>query len=634
MEKGDRGGCMKKLFINTVLACLVIVLAGLVVIGVILNSFNPNDYKKEIANAVFSATGKTIVFDGELQTTVYPVLGLKTGRIRIADDADYGRDPFVQVDHTTFKLALMPLLQQHIVIQDVILDGVTIKFAKSIMGKKNWEFAKNTAEIEEQRKEDGIERLAPPVAPPPVQQAPPRVGFGFAVNQATCTNIVVRYVDLSQGTSYRAGVNSFVLQPFMLGQDVPLDISGFISNDASHVSGDFSMKGALRVDFSGSGLLAVNSFVLVAGREEAEKSASQAVTMQMSGHVLYDALSKNITVNNWHGTIGDAPFTAKATVLMPGHESLKAGVQYNVLASVQSQGTINLDAIMQPLQKQQKSAALLEVQDTWQTIADSLTQGRVPVVSGAGGIVDTGVVKLNPFASLLDVAGSISFSLNSVVAGGATFGQVAGALTADAGVFKLLPFSCTAYGGTINGSAVVSGKTPRVQYQIKGSAAGVGVGPLLQGMVGADIVSGVGQGSIDLVSTGQGFAEVLRNLSGKGQFSVTNGQVKGLATLLHGTAMGNFVPAALVYEQLQASFTLAKGVATAKDAKLRSPVLSAEASGKVGYVAGYVDLLTKFTVAGQSSSVTLAVQGPIAKPVVGANSQTLLRDATNQMNSR
>ena len=98
--------------------------------------------------------------------------------------------------------------------------------------------------------------------------------------------------------------------------------------------------------------------------------------------------------------------------------------------------------------------------------------------------------------------------------------------------------------------------------------------------------------------------------------------------------MGNFVPAALVYEQLQASFTLAKGVATAKDAKLRSPVLSAEASGKVGYVAGYVDLLTKFTVAGQSSSVTLAVQGPIAKPVVGANSQTLLRDATSQMNSR
>ena len=147
---------MKRILVISLLslACLVLLVA--LALGVLLATVNPNDHKENISAAVLKATGRTVVFEGPLSTSIFPVLALKAQKLRLEDDAAFGGEPFLFVQNASFSLAFMPLLSGEVQVKEIEFEGVRLKLAETVDGRNNWDFSAKKSE----RSEKGVQPLA------------------------------------------------------------------------------------------------------------------------------------------------------------------------------------------------------------------------------------------------------------------------------------------------------------------------------------------------------------------------------------------------------------------------------------------------------------------------------------------
>jgi len=116
-----------------VLAALVIV-TGLV-FGYIAATFDPNEYKVDITRIVAERTGRTLSIDGDLQLTFFPKVGVTLGGTSLSERGSEAE--FAGVDDLRVALAFLPLLTGHVVIDEVVLDGLRANVVKRADGTIN-----------------------------------------------------------------------------------------------------------------------------------------------------------------------------------------------------------------------------------------------------------------------------------------------------------------------------------------------------------------------------------------------------------------------------------------------------------------------------------------------------------------
>ncbi len=122
---------LKKLFLSLIGLFLIAITA----LVIFLSVFNPNNYKKEISQALTQAIGHNTEIHGKIKWQYFPTLAINMNNVTVKDQ----RTLLARIKTLSGKLDVMPLLHKQIVIK-----SVTVKKAKLFVqidenGQNNWQ---------------------------------------------------------------------------------------------------------------------------------------------------------------------------------------------------------------------------------------------------------------------------------------------------------------------------------------------------------------------------------------------------------------------------------------------------------------------------------------------------------------
>ncbi|MDX8380212.1 MAG: AsmA family protein [Gallionella sp.] len=98
-------------------------------------TFNPNDYKDQIIQAVEQSKHRTLKLDGDIKLMFFPSIGANLGHVSLSE---FRRNTqFAAIDSAQVSLSLLPLLSKQIVVNEVRISGLTATLIKHKDGTSN-----------------------------------------------------------------------------------------------------------------------------------------------------------------------------------------------------------------------------------------------------------------------------------------------------------------------------------------------------------------------------------------------------------------------------------------------------------------------------------------------------------------
>ncbi len=106
---------------------LLAVVAGFIAVAAfyLLVVFDLNDFKAEITTKVEQQTGRELQIAGDIGWTIYPSLGVSLTDVKLSNPKGFAPEQMLEVSELTAAVALMPLFNKDLQIQQLHLDGVT-----------------------------------------------------------------------------------------------------------------------------------------------------------------------------------------------------------------------------------------------------------------------------------------------------------------------------------------------------------------------------------------------------------------------------------------------------------------------------------------------------------------------------
>lgn len=127
-------------FIKIALSIVTLLVFLIIAAAVLLPQFiDPNDYKKQITDAVAQKTGLSASIEGDLSLSVFPWLGVSTGKVvlqqpTIIQTSVPSAGPFVSVDAIDVRVKLLPLLSKKVEVDTILLKQPNIEFVVNSNG--------------------------------------------------------------------------------------------------------------------------------------------------------------------------------------------------------------------------------------------------------------------------------------------------------------------------------------------------------------------------------------------------------------------------------------------------------------------------------------------------------------------
>lgn len=109
----------------------------LIAIGVIVATVDPNSFKPQIVELVKAKKQRTLTLAGDIKLSVFPKLGLDLGKAALSEHKS--NNPFASVEHLRLGVAWLPLFKQELVVEQVIVDGVTANLVRYADGSTNFD---------------------------------------------------------------------------------------------------------------------------------------------------------------------------------------------------------------------------------------------------------------------------------------------------------------------------------------------------------------------------------------------------------------------------------------------------------------------------------------------------------------
>lgn len=100
-------------------------------------TFNPNDYKDRIIQAVKDSKQRTLRLDGDIRLSFFPSLGANLSKVSLSE---FQSDKeFAALESARVSLALLPLLSKQVVVSEVALSGLRANLVKHKDGSTNFD---------------------------------------------------------------------------------------------------------------------------------------------------------------------------------------------------------------------------------------------------------------------------------------------------------------------------------------------------------------------------------------------------------------------------------------------------------------------------------------------------------------
>jgi AsmA protein len=182
---------------------VVVLFAG--ALAFIAATFDPNQYKGQIADLVKEKTQRTLSIEGDIRLTLFPKLGVQLGKTRLSEFRS--DQEFAGLDQMRVSLALLPLLSKQVVVDQIQLNGLRVNLVKHRDGRTN---LADLLGVEE------VPTPAPAVTQPSAAAAP----IKFDIDGVKVRKAAVSWKDEAAGTEYT--VSDFNLETGRVAPGVPV----------------------------------------------------------------------------------------------------------------------------------------------------------------------------------------------------------------------------------------------------------------------------------------------------------------------------------------------------------------------------------------------------------------------------
>ncbi|NDV22599.1 AsmA family protein [Desulfovibrio sp. JC022] len=653
-----------KIIVASVSALILIVGVAMVLAVVLIN---PNDYKGEIAEAVRGKTGRELVFDGDLELSVFPWIGVKTGGIALSNAVGFSEKNMFSLKSADVSLKLLPLITGKVELKNVDVADLQLFLMRNKDGLTNWDDLTGDKKSEEKKDEpssSGKSELNLSVGGVNVQNArvvwddrkenvrqsvddcdiviegfAPGSPFNFNVHVALSSTKPEISADIN--TSGEASISADFKQLSVKGLNVVVDAEG---KAVPGGKGQVKLSGDAAVDMI-KGAADVAGLVLEAYGMKAQgsltaaglnsKAMSFSGDMSIPGFNLKDTLDKmgmglktadskaltSVGMNfNYAGSsksveIKDLQVNLDETTIK-GLFSFANPDRPNIVAQL-GIDKINVDSYLPPAEEKKAEAK------------DEKAAEKKPA---------EGKQELIPVDMLRKLTLKADLNIKQLIAKKANITDVVVRARAKNGVLTVKPASFNLAKGAFTSSAVVDvrGKSPLMS--VTAGLSGLDGKELALQMTGQDKFSGEMSFNTGLNTRGNDMKTVYANLNGKLGFKVMSGYVSGFDLLylagdafsvLTGGAFGQRDSKRTEFGEVSATAVIKNGVADNRDLLMQSPLLRAAGAGKVDLNTMKIDygLDTKIvgTLEGQGGkgmkdliglTVPVTITGDVADPSV------------------
>ena len=591
--------------LRSVGAILVLCLVGLGLLAIV-----PSERIAQAAAQQFERlTGRKLQIEGDVSPRFWPVLGVTTGPVTIANADWSDQGPIFQADSLTIEINASALMGGDIRILGLRAEAPRIVLERARDGRENWVFGSGGSGGE-------------------VSDATPGVGRAYTLEEGLITGGTLRFIDhgagrditlddlelrltipdfsgpatmeasaLVQGQKVALMGEAGVFSAFTEGRVVPLNLRTSIGGSKVDFDGrggwqPLMAEGALTADLSDLASVAV-----LAG------TAAPQVPQGLGAESLH--VSGGLTLDG-----SGAAFLRGATIKADGN-------------------TITGDLDLKPGKDRAKLTAKL----TAPALSLAGLSGGQGGGSGGGMKAEGWPTEKINVSALGTLDAEVALVAGSVDLGVMKLGETRAIVTVDRAraVFDIRKLM--AYGGQISGQFVVNG---RGGLSIGGKLmlAGIQMQPLLSDLSGWDRLIAEGNLTLNFLGVGNSVDEIMRGLKGDGNFNLGKGELKGLDLAgmlqrLDASYIGEGQKT--IFNGISASYTISGGVLSNSDLKLSAPLVTATGSGEVGLGARTLNYRLRPTaLAGEDGSggvmVPLLITGPWAKPNFKLDLETIARE--------
>jgi AsmA protein len=559
----------------------LIVLAG-VILGVVAATFDPNQYKPQIVQAVKDKTQRTLKLDGNIRLAFWPGIGGRVSKASLSERAS--EQEFAAIEDVHVSVKLLPLLSKQVVVDTVRINGLRANIVKSKDGKLN------------------VDDLA---GAPPAKEAPaakggsPDPGLQVDVAGIEISDSTVTYTDQAEGSKYTLSKVNLKTGRIAPGVPARIELKFHAQGDQPKLDLQTTLKTRLKFDPGRSAALDDIEF-----DSSGTAAGMTNLVIKMKGNAAVD-LAKERALAKLDGKLADS--NVKAQVEVAGFE--KPDIRFDVEAD-----QIDVDRYL-PQQTSGKGKP-------------------APAQKPAG--------KEEPFdlSGLRNLRAAGVLKVGSLKANNVKASNVRLDIKANGGRVDVNPLVADFYQGKLKSAIAINAAPATPTFAVKHNMSGITIGPLLKDLADADILEGKGDIALDVTTQGNTVTALKKALDGNAGLKLADGAVKGIdiagsirdAKARLGALRGEHDQAAdqtkkTDFSELTATFKVAKGVARNNDLSLKSPLLRVGGEGEVNIGEDRLNYLVKASIVGTSQgqggreveelrgvTVPVRIAGPLEKP--------------------
>lgn len=582
---------------------LIGILVILVVLGFVGLLFLPTERIADLAAERFErATGRELVVRGELAPSFYPVLGVRTGPVEIANADWSDSGPMLSARGLEVGVNVMALFSGQIAIDKVELRAPRVVLERAADGRPNWELG--AAAGEAGTAATGTGGIPAGLRATGLAQARIRDGAVTYIDHGAGTQVMLEGLDATLSVPDLAAAASLEGTATINGRPVALEASverpaQLLEGGATPVTADVEAAGN-RATFDGEAAL---SPVRVDGALRADIGAPAALlaALGLSAPGLPDGLAPlgldgRISYVGDDGTLrlSEAAITVAGNDIT-GDAEFAPGPERPRLSAELNAGVVDLSPLLPAGASAGENAG-----------GDAGGWPATPI--------DVGVL------SAFDA--EVALRADGVRTPGLELDATRADATLDAGRLVVALRELRAYDGTASGEIVVSGRGG-LSVSTDLQLADLAMLPLLRGVADFERLDARASGQVSLLGAGSSVDAIMKSLSGDGQLRLGEGEIIGLDLVgmirnmdLSYVGEGNRT----IFNSIEGSFTVSEGVLRNDDLAFNAPLLTAEGAGDVDLGRRRVDyVVTPVALRGEDGSGGLRVPVRISGPWSGLN---------------
>ena len=584
--------------------------------------FDPNDYREQVEQVTYEATGRQLSIEGDIGLTVFPWLAIEVGPTTLGNGAGFGDEPMLRFEQASLSVEMLPLLlERRVRVGTASLEGLVANLAVLPDGRSNSEDigAAGGATATEDSATDGA-------------TVEVDAEFALAIENIVLSDARVVYDDASSGSRYELNEVNIGSSAVALGEPFDIDGAFDLVAEPSGLAGTVAIGGAIlisedlaRVDIADlairstlEGLLDRPADIRFDSRAIALDTNAQTVALgDIDLQALGMAISASVEPLSYAGDptvaaqVRVADFSLKELLSQLDIEAPETA-DPNALTTVSFEAAANAGAERLTL-----SDMRLVLDDT--TLSGSLSvpftdAGRLEFdLQGDSITVDnymappseaevtaepeTDVAIPAELVRTLNARGQLRF--NEAFVGPVQFTAMQVAVESAGGRLRLHPIAAEFFDGNYSGDVRIdaTGDTPRLS--VNETINNVNIAAMLAALYDVENVTGTVNAGFELAGAGGTLSSLTSDLDGALRFDLSDGEWQGVdvwhqirsarALFKREPAPAARTPARTEFTSITLSGPVADGVFQSDDLLAQLPFLRITGGGAVNLAERSID---------------------------------------------